>query len=231
MIKLFLLLMLAYFYTQNKVSRKVFITTGIALSGIIMIMYIFIMGMTDRGFFEVLSAPLHRTFIGQISPFYWWQLFQEENGYIYGTSFPNTAHIFPFEYRKITVEVMNFAHPELAKLGIVGSMPTVFFADWFINFGPLMALFSMILFGFILQITDIVFITKLSLNKSVLISVLFVYMISYFGQFAGTSFIGIIFDTAWVFPLVILFFIIISRQLIYKILRSMSVKNSINSFK
>jgi oligosaccharide repeat unit polymerase len=230
-VQLFLLLMLAYFYSLNKISRKVFVVTGVILTSLIMLMYVFVMGMTDKSFFEVLSAPLHRTFIGQISPFYWWQFFQEQNGYVYGTSFPNPAHIFPFEWRRITVEVMNFAHPELVKLGIVGSMPTVFFADWFINFGSLMALFSMILLGFILQSVDIVFITKLSLNKSVLISVLFVYMINYFGQFAGTSFTGIVFDTQLLFPCLILFLIIILRQFIYKILRSISVKSCINSIK
>jgi oligosaccharide repeat unit polymerase len=214
LIKLFLILMLAYFYSQNKISKKVFITTGIVLTSMIMLMYVFIMGMSDRGFFEVLSAPLHRIFIGQISPFYWWQLFQEQYGYLYGTSFPNPAHIFPFEHRRITVEVMNFAHPELATLGVVGSMPTVFFADWFMNFGPLMALFSMVLLGFILQISDIIFITKLARYKSLLVSVLFIFMINYFGKFAGTSFTGIIIDTSWIFPVFVIFMIMILRQAI-----------------
>lgn len=231
LIKLFLILMLAYFYSQNKISRKVFVTTGIILTGVIMLMYMFIMGMSDRGFFEILSAPLHRIFIGQISPFYYWQLFQEQNGYIYGTSFPNPAHIFPFEWRRITVEIMEFAHPKLIELGITGSMPTVFFADWFINFGPFMALFSMILFGFILQIFDIVFISQLAKKKSLLLSVAFIYMINYFGKFAGTGYQGIIIDTNWILPMFIVFMIIILRQIIKIFLGGISEKNNINSTK
>lgn len=144
-IQLFMLLMLAYFYSRNKISKKIFITTGLVLSIMLFLMYVFFMGMGEKDFLEIICAPLHRIFIGQISPFYYYQLFQEHYGYIYGTSFPNPAGIFPFEWRRITVEIMEFANPELVKLGIVGTMPTVFFADWFINFGPLMALFSMIL--------------------------------------------------------------------------------------
>jgi len=231
LIKLFLILMLAYFYSQNKISRKVFVTTGIILTGVIMLMYMFIMGMSDRSFLEILSAPLHRVFIGQISPFYWWQLFQEQNGYLYGTSFPNPAHIFPFEYRRITVEVMEFAHPELVELGIVGSMPTVFFADWFINFGPLMALFSMVLLGFILQITDIYFISKLAKHKSLLLSVVFIYMINYFGRYAGTSFTGIIIDTGWIFPVFIILMIMVLRQMIKIFTKGICEKSNINSIK
>ena len=127
LINLFLILMLAYFYSQNKISRKVLVTTGIVLMGVVMLMYMLFMGMSDGGFFKILSAPLHRIFIGQIRPFYYWQLFQEQNGYIYGTSFPNPAHIFPFEWRRIIVEIMNFAHPELEELGVVGSMCQLYF--------------------------------------------------------------------------------------------------------
>jgi len=212
-IKIFLLLMLAYFYSKNRISQRVFIGTGLVLSGLIMIMYMFFMGMSDRSFFDILGAPLHRIFIGQIEPFYYYQLFQEEYGYIYGTSFPNPAHIFPFEWRRITVEVMEFAHPELVQMGIVGSMPTIFFADWFINFGPYMALFSMILFGFMIQMVDIYFITKLAKYKSLLFSVLFVFLINYFGNFAGGTFIGIITDTNWIFPVFIMLLLIAIKQL------------------
>lgn len=190
------------------------------------LMYVFFMGMGEKDFLEIICAPLHRIFIGQISPFYYYQLFQEHYGYIYGTSFPNPAGIFPFEWRRITVEIMEFANPELVKLGIVGTMPTVFFADWFINFGPLMALFSMILLGFILQIADIIFITKLSKCKNLLWSVLFVFMINYFGGFSGSSFVGIVIDLNWIFPTFIMFLIIIYKQTIKKFIGVLVAKKS-----
>jgi len=214
-IQLFLVLMLAYFYSKNKINRKILATVGIVLTSIVMLMYIYFMGMTDKSFFDVASAPMHRIFIGQISPFYYWQLFQEQSGYLYGTSFPNPAGIFPFEWRRITVEIMEFGFPELVELGIVGSMPTVFFADWFINFGPIMALFSMILLGFILQIIDIVFISYLSNYKSLLMSALFVFMIRYFAKFAGTGYQGLLIDTNLYFMIFVVFLIIFLRKILY----------------
>jgi hypothetical protein len=230
-IKVILLLMLANFYSKNKINIKVFIIIGISLVGLLLLMYVFIMGMRDSSFYDIISSIAHRIFVVQIIGTYWIQLFQEVNGYIYGTSFPNPAHIFPFEYRQIAVELQNFVHPELAKLGIVGSAPTVFFADWFINFGPLMALFSMILFGFIIQMVDVYFITNLIKYKSVLLSALFIFMINYFARFAGTSFVGIIIDTNWIIPVFIIIFIRIMRQLVYNSLRRTSEKSNINSIK
>jgi len=230
-IKIFLLLMLAYFYSKNKISRKVFVTTGIILSSLMMFMYMFFMGMSDRSFFDILGAPLHRIFIGQIEPFYFYQLFQEEYGYIYGTSFPNPSNIFPFEWRRITVEVMEFAHPELIKLGIVGSMPTIFYGEWYINFGPYMALFSMILFGFMIQMVDIYFLSKLAKYKSLLFSVLFIFLINYFGDFSGTSYTGIVIDTNWGFPVFVITFLLLMRQVFKTFIRRLSEKNHINSIK
>ena len=227
-LKIFLLLMLAYFYSKNKISRKVFVTTGLVLSGLIMMMYMFFMGMSDRSFFDILGAPLHRIFIGQIEPFYYYQLFQEEYGYIWGTSFPNPAEIFPFENRRITVEIKNFTEPHLVKLGIVGSSPTVFFVDWFINFGVYMALFSMILFGFMIQMIDIYFLSKLAKYKSLLLSVLFIFLINFFGDFSGTSYIGILFETKWAFPVFIIVFIGIVRQVFKIFIRGILENNSIH---
>lgn len=203
-IQLFLALLLLGFYIRGRVNKKSLILTGIFLSILILTMFIVFMGLGERSFSVIISAILERIFIVQVKGFYYWQLFQETNGYIYGASFPNPAGIFPFEPRRITVEVMNFAHPELTRYGIVGSMPTVYFADWFINFGPIMAVFSMALLGFILQTLDIFFIRKLNLNKDLITSVLFLYIILYMSKFVLGSYVGVITDFALVIPILFL---------------------------
>jgi hypothetical protein len=230
-IKLMLLLGLAYFHFYNRVNLKVLFLSMIISVITILIMYIFFMGMIDKNFFELLFAPLHRIFIGQIVPFYHYLLFQEEKGFIYLASLPNPAGIFPFETRRITVEVMNFAQPWHIKAGLVGSMPTVFFVEWFISFGTLMALFSMILWGFILQAVDIYFITKLAKKKTLFLLVLFIYMINYFGGYAGTGYMGIIIDTKLVIPIIVIISIIVMRNILLELMRKISEKNSINSIK
>lgn len=213
-IRLLLLLCLAYFYAKNKISKPFLIRIGIISLILLSFMYIYFMGMTNRGFSEILDSIFHRVFIGQSSTFSWYQKYQEHTGYLWGASFPNPGGILPFEHRRITVEVANFMHPNLAKEGIVGSMPSVFYADWFMNFGPLGALFSMIFWGFILQLFDIFFITKLSNNKTFFLSVLFIFFINYLSKYAGTSFVQIFFDEKIIFPFMLLISIIFLRQLI-----------------
>lgn len=216
-IQLLLILMLAKFYIDRKVSKKVFVVIGVLSVILLMIMYkFFMMGSVERDFLEFLYAPMNRLFLGQIKPFYYWLEFQENIGYLYGKAFPNPGGIFPFDFRNIPIEVMEFAHPEIVSTGRIGTMPTIFYADWFINFGPLLAGFSMLLLGFILQITDIVFIRFLIKYKSVFISALFIYIINYFGKFSGTTFTSIMFDTHLIFPVVVLGLIIIVKSSIYR---------------
>lgn len=205
-IQFFLLIILLNLYQKNKVDWKLLGTYFLLISTSLILMYFFFMGMgANHDIFDVVSAIFHRIFIGQISQFWWWQLYQEQFGYLYGLSMPNPMHIFPFDHKRITVEVMNFAHPELSSLGRVGSMPTIYFADWFINFGTIMACFSMIFFGFITQLLDILILRKLAIKKTLLLSVLYVYLIEYFAHFSGTSFFGIVFDLQWIVPSLIIF--------------------------
>lgn len=222
-LKLIILLVLAHFYLKNKVNRKVVFRIVVFMLSLMMLMYVFFMGLAGRDFLTILGGPLHRIFIGQVTPFYYYQLFQEQFGYIYGTSFPNPGGIFPFVWRRITVEVMMFAHPELIQMGIVGSMPTVFYGDWFINFGPYAALFSMVLFGFIIQLSDIVFLSRLSKNKSLFSSVLFIYCIGHFSKYSQTSFVGMILDTSLMFPIFILVFIKFVKQVFFMKYRTYKV--------
>jgi hypothetical protein len=154
--------------------------------------------------FNILFSILHRIFFGQIIPFYWWQDYQEHFGYIYGLSFPNPRHIFPFEYVQISKEVMKFAHPELAKLNIIGSMPTVFYADWWINFGLTVSLLSMLLLGFIMQAFEQVTLYLLSKRFSIILLAFYVYGILFFASYTSTSYVGIIVDEKIIIPGIII---------------------------
>lgn len=215
-LKIIFLLLLVKIYKDGYISKKLFVFIGVLTFSMAMVMYILFMGASEKTFLEILQLPLERIFIGNIAPLYWWQLFQEHNGYLYGTSFPNPGHIFDFEWRRITVEVMEFTHPNLVKLGIVGSMPTVFFASWFINFGLIMMFFSMILFGFIIQMFDIIFIRTLNKNKHIYLLVALIITMYYFGQFAETSFEGFIFSPTFYFPLLFMYMMYVVRNSLLK---------------
>ena len=201
-LNILLLLLITHFYIRGAINWKyligfIFITIGLLIS-----MYIFFMGHSSHSLFTKLGLPFHRIFIGTISPVFWWQLYVEQHAYLHGLSFPNPKHIFDFEHIQITKEIMRFVHPELKEIGVVGSMPTVFWADWFINFGKYALAFSMLLFGFIIQSLDIFFINKMQGRKSVLLLVLFIYLLFYMKHYIATTYLGIFIDTNIVIPII-----------------------------
>ena len=200
-IQLVMLLALTFIYEKRKLNIKLIVYGGLITAGAILLMYAFFAGLGDRGIAAVLIAPFNRIFIGQIWPFYFWQLYLESHGLLWGATFSNPGGLLPFENIVITKEINSIVFPELAKLGIVGSMPTVFFADWLINFGRTAALFSMVFFGCLIQFIEIFFVNKLSKSKGLIFSGIYLFLIYYFSQFAGTTFTNLIFDIYLIVPL------------------------------
>jgi hypothetical protein len=92
------------------------------------------MGSTD--FLVALSSVLSRAFSGSIAPAYFYlEYVPAHHGYFWGSTISNIGGIFPYEPVRYTVEIMNWRFPELAREGIVGSMPTVFWGEAYLNFG------------------------------------------------------------------------------------------------
>jgi hypothetical protein len=201
-LNILLLLLITHFYIKGEINWKYLIGFMFITIGLLVSMYIFFMGHSSNSLLVKLGLPFHRIFIGTISPVFWWQLYVEQHGYLHGLSLPNPKHIFNFKHIQITKEIMRFVHPELKEIGVVGSMPTVFWADWFINFGKYALGFSMLLFGFIIQSLDIFFITIMKKKKSVLLLVLFIYLLFYIKHYIATSYLGILIDTNIVIPII-----------------------------
>ena len=188
LIQIILLLLFTHVFVNKKVSIiKTLLVLCISFL-LLIVMYIFFMGKHDKSIFDLISSPLHRTFIGSITPLYWYQLFQEKFGYFYGTGMPNPAKIFPFEHRRIIIEVMQFADPRSFEKGIIGSMPVVFYGHSYLNFGIYISLFSMVAFGYMIRFIDIYILKKLVNKKTLLLTVLYIYFIFFFSKYANTSF-------------------------------------------
>ena len=107
-----------------------------ALIGFIVIVPLYTLMMnapslTD-GFLQVLS----RTMTGQLHPAYvYLEYIPEHRDFLLGTTFPNPGSIFPYEAVTISQELMAWYNPKEAALGIVGSMPAMFWVESYINFG------------------------------------------------------------------------------------------------
>lgn len=212
-IYLFLTLLLMYFFLKGRIVWKIlFIMISLAFM-LLIGLYLKTTGLSLidlDNIINLFSSPFHRAFIGSITPLFYWQLYVEQYGYLGGLSLPNPANIFAFEHVQIAIEVMNFVHPEFKKMGIIGSMPVVFFGDWFVNFGWLWALFSIVLFSFILRTIDIIVIKIMVKQHSGIILSLYVYLIIFFKNYSHTTFFGIMINpylVTTVLLTLILFFI------------------------
>lgn len=226
-LKFLLLCCIIYFFKKGFVSKKILI--GLISVSVLLVfaMYILFMGLSDASSSTILDGALHRIFIGAIHPFYWYIKYAEEFGFLYGTSFPNPAGIFPFENFRLTVEIMNYAKGDL--LGdLVGSMPTVFIAELYVNFGVIGMVLGGILFGFLLQSLDIVIVTYMLRSKTVLASSLYVFLVYYFSEFAETGISGIIVDANLYLVLLIAFCYYITTNYKFLIINEKSANMSCN---
>jgi len=113
--------------------KKIFFIASIMIL-ILFSFYVFFMGVNDYGtaFLSIFS----RAFTGGITPAYFYlEYFPVHHDFLFGSSFPNPGGILPFEPFRLTVEIMNWKFPSLVERGIVGTAPTVFWAEMYANFG------------------------------------------------------------------------------------------------
>ena len=193
-IDLILLLFVSGIIQKKKINLKLIFWLSITVFFLLIMMYVFFMGQADKSIFTIFKIIFHRVFVSQIVPFYWYQDMQSSVGFLMGSSFPNPGGFLPFENIQITTKVFNHAYPEKVATGVVGSLPTVFFADWWINFGPFGAVFSMLIVGFMLQFMDVIFKSYVLIKKSIIPIAYYIYVMFFMSKYVGTSIVGIFFD-------------------------------------
>lgn len=129
---------------------KVFFFSLVGL-GVLILADILFMGSAGLG--SAISSVFSRAITGGITPSYFYlEFFPEEQEHLLGRSFPNPGGVLPFEPYNMTVEVMNWVHPEHYESGIVGTAPTVFWAELYANFGWLGVLVGPFFVGFFLTL-------------------------------------------------------------------------------
>ncbi|RHW30393.1 O-antigen polymerase [Oceanobacillus profundus] len=162
---IFIGLLITYMIVRNKrfSFKTIMIFTVIAIPSLTF-MYKFFMGYEDRTLFEIFNSIISRTFTGQITPAYFYlEIFPEKVDFLLGRSLPNPMGILPWEHYQINVEVMNYMNPHLVGSDIVGSAPTVYWAEAYANFGFLGIIVTSIIIGVILYSVQYI---VLSLPKS-----------------------------------------------------------------
>ncbi|OEC91403.1 hypothetical protein [Acinetobacter sp. YK3] len=168
----------------GKIPLRSIVKISIPVFAILIGMYMFFMKSLSVS--DAFNSVLSRTFTGSITPAYFYlELFPEHYDYLHGKSFPNPKGILPYEPVRLTVLVMDWVNPQLEQLGIVGTMPTVFWAEIYANFGPLLIAPASFFVGFILKMFD-GFILKF---RELPLSIgYYVWVILYFRSLSVTSF-------------------------------------------
>lgn len=183
---------------------------SVPLVAILICMYMFF--MKSLSISDAFNSVLSRTFTGSITPAYFYlELFPQHYDYLHGKSFPNPKGILPYEPVRLTVLVMNWVNPQLEQLGIVGTMPTVYWAEIYANFGAFVIAPVSFLIGFALRFLDEMILKFRNLPFFI---GYYVWVILYFRSLSVTSFSNFILNIG---------LIIISLVFIYISMRNMKV--------
>lgn len=136
----FIWLLIGLFCTYIIVKRggvvpfKTLIMFTLLVIIILVFSYISFMGSSDAA--NALLSVFSRAFSGSISPAYFYLEFvPSHEDFLLGRSLQNPGNLLPFEPYNLAVEVKNWKFPDLNKSGVVGSMPAVFWAEIYANFG------------------------------------------------------------------------------------------------
>jgi hypothetical protein len=182
---------LVYISVKNKriIPLKKLFTLSIFLLLILVYFYQYFMSSPDV--YSSLQSIFSRTLMGQIQAAYHYLEYFKNHDFLMGASFPNPMGIFPFEHFRLTVEIMNWVHPELSVKGITGSMPTIFWGELFANFGILGILTAPLFVGFGLYWINII---VFNLKYSPYVIALFIWLVLHFDNLAISGLSDYLFD-------------------------------------
>jgi len=170
--------------------KQIFVLT-VGLVGVLTTFYIIFMGVENVP--SAITAIASRSFTGGIAPAYYYiEFFPEHHGFLMGRSFPNPGGLFPFSPYHLTVEMANYMHPENFDHGVVGSAPTVYWAEMYANFSTIGVILVPFFVGVTLFLIDRVVGT---LRGSPIKAALVVWLAIHFKELTETNLSSFFFDT------------------------------------
>jgi len=192
MANLLIALFMAYVLTRKEGLVPI---KGSLYIGVILMAVLTLFNMYFRGIQSPVQAFLGvpgRVLTGQIQPAYHYlEFFPYHHDFLYGLSFPNPGGILPFDNFALQKEMMAWNNPSLDEIGVVGSMPTVYWGEMYANFGFIGVLLPPFFVGFVLYwLNSLIF----KLSPDPLVTALFVWFMIHYQKLAMTSLGGFLFD-------------------------------------
>jgi len=182
-----LVIMLIFLYYLLKIHeinvKKIAIIFGAIVLIILLIVYKVFMGLSFDS--SLIYAVMSRILGGQIdSAYYYVEYFNVDHSFLYGASFPNPGGFLPFTQFNLTQEIQNWKFPELLEFNVIGSMPTIFWAEAYANFGFLGIVFVSFVVGFVLFFVDFI---AIKLSRNIIGLSFYVYLIFHYKNLAVTG--------------------------------------------
>lgn len=196
------LFMLKYFFLNEK-KINLLKTIIPAFIVVIVLVIVYKSFMPVSSITQVVYFIISRTLGGQIQvAYYYLDLFPSFHPFLNGLSFPNPSGVLPFNNFPLTQQVHSWVHPELASIGIIGSMPTIFWGELYANFGFFGIFFCTPIIGFLLYSLNWYF----NLHKNNFLGLsMFVFLIFHYKNLALTSLSNFIFDINLILILIVSF--------------------------
>lgn len=179
---------------QGRFHFKQLVKSGFFVFFIISLMYKYF--MNAQTLWLGIESGFSRIFTGQMHALYHYlEIFPEQISFLWGRSFPNPGGLLPFEPFLLTKELsrMVFARNEL--MGVVGSMPTIYWGEMYANFSYLGIIIPPFFIGYFLYwLNTIIF--RLPMTPVVLS--FYIWIILHYKSLAGTSLSKFLIDTTMV---------------------------------
>jgi len=172
------------------ISIRKLIIPGIIFTVILTSFFYFFMGNANIQI--ALNSVFSRAFASSIAPtYYYLEYIPYINDFYWGKTFPNPAHIFPYDAIRYTVEIFNWKNPHLTLHGITGSYPTVFWGEAYVNFGfwgiPIISFIMGNIVSFVSYLISILEVNAVSIALNV-------WLIMHFMTLGITGFSGFLYD-------------------------------------
>lgn len=182
----------------------------ITLLLVLSISHISFTNISNNSLLKALESIFSRAFSGSIAPAYFYlEYFPAFQDFTYGKTFPNPMGLFPYEPYPYTSELMNWKFPEHIELNIIGTMPTIFWGEIYVNFGPWLIPLGSFLFGSYIMVIE-------SLIKKIqptpILIACYTSLIMHFKNISITGFSEYIFDIRLLAIIVVFLVIIVTAQ-------------------
>jgi hypothetical protein len=170
----------------------------------------YILFMPADTFNILILGILDRLLVGQIIPgIFYLELFPVHHPFLLGGSFPNPMGLLPHVPIPLTQLVMNYSgYNELGEsLGVIGTMPYMFWGEMYANFGYMGILVSLLFASCLFIYFDFIFFAKA--KRSLILLVFYCYLIVHYKDMSVTGLFSFIFD----FNLFLILFIVLIFRL------------------